>query len=65
MAYLHCLILTRIQTRIRTPDPMATLGYAMQKFLHCSEPESDSNPNCQLQEWDQNPSPHPSPSPSM
>ena len=29
MAYLHCRIRTRIQTRIRTPNPMAT--------FHCAE----------------------------
>ena len=27
----------------------------MQKFSHCSQSDSDSNPNCQVQEWDRNP----------
>ena len=32
MAYLHCRIRTRIQTRIRTPNPMATLHYQGSHF---------------------------------
>ena len=34
MAYLHCRIWTQIQTRIRTPTPMATLNYAEVFTLH-------------------------------
>ena len=33
-AYLHCRIRTRIQTWIRTPNPMATLHYAEVFTLH-------------------------------
>ena len=34
MAYLHCRIRTRIQTQIRTPNPMATLHDADVFTLH-------------------------------
>ena len=34
MAYFHCQIRTRIQTQIRTPNPMATLQYAEVFTLH-------------------------------
>ena len=34
MAYLHCRIRTRIQTRTQTPNPMATLHYAEVFILH-------------------------------
>ena len=39
------------------------LNGTVQKFSHCTESDSDSNPNCQLQ--DRNPSLYPSPCPAM
>ena len=60
MAYLHCRIHTWIPTRIQTRLQTQWLHCTMQKFSHCTELDSDSNPNSQLQEWDHNRSPSPS-----